>query len=343
MPEMEPECRRHGLPAHDRALLRKWDESMQSQSARRDFSRLLKKIILFEQASDAFRHSLCDAVVPVEYARGATVFKQGQAGEWMCILLSGRLEKTIVRNPSSPAIVIGEIAPGGICGDAGLLGVMELRSHSCRCSEDSSLLMLSRTAFFTLVDMTGGLDEYPLLKHLEKMQNLIGDTDAFLNLPFFAKFERDFVKHICEYLEPRLYYPGMAVMKEGEMGFEMFIVHAGRVEVLKGSKPVAELGGGVVLGDVAVFGSDKRRTATVKCLEPTMIYVLNGDVVHQTLELYPQTKKIHDHDYIARLLRFELEKVADEVENLENFYGKCHPMPLEEVNREVFGRDLDVK
>ena len=40
----------------------------------------LRKIILFEQASDDFRHSLCDAVVPVEYARGATVFKQGQAG-----------------------------------------------------------------------------------------------------------------------------------------------------------------------------------------------------------------------------------------------------------------------
>ncbi|CAE7401010.1 PRKG1 [Symbiodinium natans] len=65
-----------------------------------------------------------------------------------------------------------------------------------------------------------------------------------------------------------------------------------------------------------------------------MIYVLNGDVVHHTLEQYPQTKKVHDHDYIARLLRFELEKVADEVEHLENFYGKCHPMPLEEVTAE---------
>ena len=115
----------------------------------------------------------------------------------MCILLSGRLEKTIVRNPSSPAIVIGvrhyfqhkaswhvttgpsqcmsheaklhqvasvvtqaavaEDAPSirNITPGSGLLGVMELRSHSCRCSEDSSLLMLSRTAFFTLVDMTG--------------------------------------------------------------------------------------------------------------------------------------------------------------------------------------------
>lgn len=30
----------------------------------------------------------------------------------------------------------------------------------------------------------------------------------------------------------------------------------------KGSTRVAELGSGVVLGDVAVFGSDKRRTAT---------------------------------------------------------------------------------
>ena len=24
-------------------------------------------------------------------------------------------------------------------------------------------------------------------------------------------------------------------------------------------------------------------------------------------------------------------QVADEVEHLENFYGKCHPMPLEEA------------
>mmetsp|Transcript_48340 Transcript_48340/g.90497 ORF Transcript_48340/g.90497 Transcript_48340/m.90497 type:complete len:348 (-) Transcript_48340:141-1184(-) len=347
---MDPELRfhsatrsQHGFPQHDKALVRKWDESMSHPSTRKEFTKLLKKIILFEQASDAFRHGLCDAVVPLEYAQGMTVFRQGEPGDWMCILLAGRLEKTIVRNPSSPAVVIGEIVPGGICGDMGVLGVMEHRAHSCQCAEDCSLLLLTRTAFNALVDMTGGLDEYPLLTHLEKMQNVAGDTDAFCSLPFFAKFERDFVKHICEYLEPRLYYPGMAVMKEGEMGFEMFIIHMGKVEVVKGSKRVAELSGGVVLGDVAVFGSDKRRTATVKCLELTMIYVLNGDVVHNTLDQYPQTKKVHDHDYIARLLKFELDKVSDEVEHLENFYGKCHPMPLEEVNREVFGRNLDVK
>ncbi|CAJ1336948.1 unnamed protein product, partial [Effrenium voratum] len=324
-------------------LVRKWDKSMQSPEMRRDFMVLLKKIVLFEAAPEALRQSLCEAVVPMDLPQGAVIFRQNQPGDWMCIVLSGRLEKTILRDPAAPPIVFGEVSPGGICGDMGMLGVSELRSHGCHCAENSSVLLLSRLAFDALVDMKGGLEEYPLLKHLEKMQNLSGDTDAFCDLPCFAKMERAFVKHTCEHLEPRLYYPGMALMKEGEMGFEMFIVHLGKVEVLKGSKKVAELGGGVVLGDVAVFGSDKRRTATVKCVEPTLIYVLNGDIVHQTLDKYPETKKVHDHDYITRLLRFELEKVAEEVDHLENFYGKCHPMRSEEVGHKVFGRDLDVK
>lgn len=48
------------------------------------------------------------------------------------------------------------------------------------------------------------------------------------------------------------------------MGFEMFIVQSGKVEVLNGSEKVSELGGGEVLGDVAVLGGDKRRTETAR-------------------------------------------------------------------------------
>ena len=48
------------------------------------------------------------------------------------------------------------------------------------------------------------------------------------------------------------------------MGFDMFIIQSGKVEVLNGSEKVAELGGGDVIGDVAVLGGDKRRTETVR-------------------------------------------------------------------------------
>ena len=37
----------------------------------------------------------------------------------------------------------------------GMLGVSKVRSHSCKCIEQSSLLLLSKTAFRALVDMTG--------------------------------------------------------------------------------------------------------------------------------------------------------------------------------------------
>ncbi|CAK9020129.1 unnamed protein product [Durusdinium trenchii] len=337
---MEPELRFKGLPRHDKELLQRWDKSMQNSKTKNDFAALLKKVVLFQEAPESFRQQLCDAVVPAEYS-GGLLYRQGDPGEWMCIVLSGHLEKSILRDPSLPEIPIGDVAPGGISGDMGMLGVSKVRSHSCRCVEQSSLLLLSRTAFAHLVEATGGLEEHPLLKQLEKMQNLTGDIEAFCDLPCFAKMERECVRKICEFLEPRLYYPGMALMKEGEMGFEMFILHSGKVEVLKGSKVVAELGGGVVLGDVAVLGSDKRRSATVKCLECTLVYVLNGEVVQETLEKFPVTKTVYDHDYIARLLRFELEKAADEVEHLENFYGKCHPMKLDQVSSEIFGRNVD--
>eukprot|EP00434_Breviolum_minutum_P028242 symbB.v1.2.024984.t1/scaffold2400.1/size80086/9 len=339
---MEPELRFKGLPRHDKELLRKWDQSMQRSSVRNDFVSLLKKIILFEHGPDALRQMLCEAVVPAEYS-GGIIYRQGEPGDWMVIVLTGLLEKSILQHPSSPELPIGEVGPGSICGDMGMLGVSKVRSHSCRCIEQSSLLLLSQTAFRALVDMTGGLEKHPLLQQLETMQNLTGNTEGFYDLPCFRKMERECTKKICGFLEPRLYYPGMALMKEGEMGFEMFIIYSGKVEVLKGSTRVAELGSGVVLGDVAVFGSDKRRTATVKCLECTLVYVLNGEVLDETLEQFPKTKTIHDHDYIARLLRFELEKAADEVDHLENFYGKCHPMKTDEVSRDIFGRDVDVK
>ena len=36
-----------------------------------------------------------------------------------------------------------------------MLGVRKVRSHSCKCIEQSSLLLLSKTAFRALVEKTG--------------------------------------------------------------------------------------------------------------------------------------------------------------------------------------------
>jgi len=331
--------RTSGLPQVNAELLQRWDESMINPAARKDFTKLLKKIPLFAEAPDAFRASLPDVVVPAEYAKEQVVFKQGQKQDWCAIVLSGRLERRLLLASATADKTIGQTGPGGVVGDMGLLGLAELRTVSVVVHEPATLLLLSKGAFEELVRQTGGFAAYPLLEAAQGMQNLTSDKDGFCTLKCFSKLERDFVLALCNELEPRLLYPGSIMMKEAEVGYEMFIVHAGRVNIEKNGRVIAELNGGVVLGELAVLGSDKRRTATVRCTDICLVYVLNGEVVQLMLDKFPTTKMIYDHEYIARLLKFELEKVGDEISQLDNFYGNAHPMGSKQVRTEILGLD----
>ncbi len=61
-------------------------------------------------------------------------------------------------------------------------------------------------------------------------------------------------------------------------GEEMYIIRHGTVQVEKDGKKVVELPSGTVVGELAVLGTDKRRTATVKCQSLCLIRALHGDV-----------------------------------------------------------------
>ncbi|CAE8722998.1 unnamed protein product [Polarella glacialis] len=223
----------------------------------------------------------------------------------------------------------------------GLLGIINHRTMTVLTAEPTTLVLLTKAAFEEIVQRTGGHEDYSLLRDAAKMQNLSDDKESFCDLACFSRLEREFVSALCEQLETRLLYPGNVLMKENENGNEMFILYAGMCKVAKGGIHLADLGNGVVIGELAVLGSDKRRTATVTITSLTLVYVLNGDVVHDILERFPNAKKIYDHEYVARLLHFELHKVKDEIEHLNNFYGKAHPMKTADVRKHIMGIDDD--
>jgi malate dehydrogenase (oxaloacetate-decarboxylating)(NADP+) len=63
---------------------------------------------------------------------------------------------------------------------------------------------------------------------------------------------------------------GERVVEEGSVGDGFFVVESGRVEVLKGDRPIAELGEGAVLGEMAIFGENVR-TAEARALEASRL------------------------------------------------------------------------
>lgn len=335
--------RTRGLPRYDGALLQKWDESLQSPEYRREFSKLLNKVPLFGCAPEKFRLELPDALVPMEYgAAGSLIFRQGEKGDWMALVMSGRVETKVLQDPEHGDLRLKEIPPGGIIGDMSLLGISDHRTFSASTLAPSTLLLITRPAFEAIVEATCGEAEYDLARDAwQSMQGLTGDTRTFCELKCFERLERDFVASLCDKLVPQLMYPGTVMMKEGDSGHEMFILQAGLVKVEKNKRLLAELGGGIVLGELAVLGSDKRRSATVTCARLCLVYVLHADVVHQLLDKFPRSRRVFDHEFVARLLKFGLEKVTDEVETLNNFYGKAHPRTRDDVMQNIFGQKDD--
>lgn len=340
-------------PSDDRRqkVVDTWRESLEDASVRQRFIKLLGKTAFFADTTEGFRSEICGAVLPKEYAMGQTVFCQGERGDWMCIVLSGRLERDLrwdVCEHERPAFAkaskTGELRPGSCVGELGLLGISETRSITVVALVPTTLLILHREDFHKAAEACGGIHACaPSLADAESMQNLMLDCDSICNLECFKRLDRGFVEALCKYMEPRLYYPDQCLMREHAYGDEMFLIQCGLVIVEKGGRFLVKLSGGVVLGELAVLSTDKRRTATVTAVALSLVYVLCGDVFHSLLDCFPNAKRVFDHAYIARLVSFELSKVRDEMNQADKFYGRAHPMTTVEMMNKVYGNEWESK
>ena len=89
--------------------------------------------------------------------------------------------------------------------------------------------------------------------------------------------------HIAEHMTKRHYMPGEVVIREGEVGHELFLVSEGEVKVERSGSEVARLGPGEFFGELALM-SGERRNATVTAADPLEAYVLNETEFHAAIE-----------------------------------------------------------
>jgi putative ABC transport system ATP-binding protein len=89
--------------------------------------------------------------------------------------------------------------------------------------------------------------------------------------------------HVAEHMTKRHYMPGEAVIREGDVGTELFLVSEGQVKVERGGAEVARLGPGDFFGELALM-SGERRNATVIATDPLETYVLGEQEFHAAIE-----------------------------------------------------------
>lgn len=80
---------------------------------------------------------------------------------------------------------------------------------------------------------------------------------------------------------------GRTIVNEGMAEREVYVLLAGSVEVVSGSRRVATLGGGEVFGEMAFFRDSGVRTASVRALEPCRVFVLRYKFLEELKKRQP--------------------------------------------------------
>jgi CRP/FNR family cyclic AMP-dependent transcriptional regulator len=115
---------------------------------------------------------------------------------------------------------------------------------------------------------------------------------ALKQVPLFAHFSLEQLEAVARVAREQIQMPGDVVMREGDVGGDLFLVLSGRVHVYRGHGTGEELdlgtlGAGSYVGEMAIF-DDKPRSATVIAEEETRMLVLAGERLKELVLQTPE-------------------------------------------------------
>ena len=126
----------------------------------------LKKVPLFADIDDAVLEQVCGSVRPLTLKAGELLFSQGDPGETLYLIESGRL-KVYAQGPNEQEILLDIVSEGHVIGELALLDGKP-RSASVLALEDSDLLALDREPFMAHLHQSAET-AIRLLIHLAEM------------------------------------------------------------------------------------------------------------------------------------------------------------------------------
>lgn len=111
------------------------------------------------------------------------------------------------------------------------------------------------------------------------------------NVPAFKLCSHACLKHIAGSLEQMFFSPGQKIIRQGEIGYEMYIIAHGVVDVTLPEKgTVATLHEGQCFGEVALL-EETKRTADVKAQTYCDLYKLSKEDFSRIVKTHPELEK----------------------------------------------------
>lgn len=108
---------------------------------------LLKSVVLFKDLSMRELAMVNNLMHERQYLAGEVIFDEGEEGQGLFVVLSGRVK---ISRPSSENSLLLEFGPGAFFGEVALLD-QSVRTAQARAMEDTQIVALFRAEFYSLL------------------------------------------------------------------------------------------------------------------------------------------------------------------------------------------------
>ncbi|GBC63899.1 Crp/Fnr family transcriptional regulator [Desulfonema ishimotonii] len=177
----------------------------------------------------------------------------------------------------------------------------------------------------------------------EKAEKIRAIINVLARFPIFQGLDDGQLRDLGRYLKYSQLPRGTVIIKKGTPGVNLFIIAAGKVEVIgDDAMRIAWLGRGEVFGEMSLI-SGEPVGATIKVVEPVRLLYMKGRDFGKILSRYPTLQM-----YFARLLaqRLAATNMARSEDFSSGMAGKLSEVPPSElfqtlnVNQKTGGADL---
>jgi CRP/FNR family transcriptional regulator, cyclic AMP receptor protein len=113
------------------------------------------------------------------------------------------------------------------------------------------------------------------------------DVERLRRLPLFGELDHHDLSQLLRWVREVEFADGDLLFEQGSMPYELFVLERGSVEVRRDGRPVATLGPGEVVGEMALLKLE-RRWASVAAAGPVTAVALGADDLASMSEQMPE-------------------------------------------------------
>jgi cAMP-binding proteins - catabolite gene activator and regulatory subunit of cAMP-dependent protein kinases len=222
---------------------------------------------------------LSRAVKPLTYTKGATILKQGDTGDKMYVISSGKVEVSF-KDPQGNETKAAVLGRGDFFGEMALLEPDHVRNASVKALTEVRLLEINKKDFDRYIN--GGKIQDMITKVKENRPTLSAN-ELFRRLP-----PRALLKYSAKFTKTT-FNKGDIVVKQGGPADKLYVIDSGELDVIDETTNniIDHRKTGDIFGEIALV-KDMPRTATVNVSsESATVLAISKEDFTELLREYP--------------------------------------------------------